>query len=109
MWRSRTRVPGKDPKFFDDEFAAHAKTARLIDELLGCVIPTADDIGSPGPPEWVRPGDLASWVAMERIVAFARKHRPDLFRLMVQTVEASQRPTETGAAFAADRPPTYAT
>jgi hypothetical protein len=87
-------------QFFDDEFRANALTARTIYDLMGRYIPSSDDIGPPGPLGWLRPGDLVSRTAMERIVESARQHRPDLFRLMVETIEASQRAAQTASSSA---------
>jgi hypothetical protein len=58
---------------------------------MGRYIPSAGDIRPPGPIGWTRPGDLASSAAMQRIVDFAREQHPDLFRLMLDSVEATTR------------------
>jgi hypothetical protein len=71
--------------FFDDEFAAHARTAAVIAGLIAKQIPSA-----PGPTDpvigWVRPGDLATRAGVNRILDLANEHQPALLREIVAQV-----------------------
>ena len=83
-------------KFFDDEVAAHARTAGVIADLIPKYIPSFGDIGPPNPVVgWVRPGDLATRDGVNRVLALAQEHQPELFR---QIVTESVRRREIGRA-----------
>ncbi len=69
-------------KFFDDELAAHARTAGVIAGLIAKHIPSVHDIGPPPPDpvfDWVRPGDLVTRDGINRILALAKDTSPSCF------------------------------
>ena len=73
-------------KFFDDEFAAHAKTASVIASLIARLIPSVEDIRPDPVVGWVRPADLATRAGVNKVLELANEHRPDLLREIVSQV-----------------------
>ena len=71
-----TRVP---QQFFIDEFAAHAKTAKIIASLVPKHIPQVGDIVPDEGVAWIRPGDLLSPGGVEWVMARLQTGNPAFF------------------------------
>jgi hypothetical protein len=65
--------------FFDKEFEAFARTAKIIASLVPKYIPTVGEIGSNDGINWIRPGDLASAEGINRIMTQIERNNPQLF------------------------------
>jgi hypothetical protein len=73
--------------FFDEEFAAHAKTAAIIARLIPKYIPTVDDIGSDEGINWLRPGDLASRSGIVRFMTEIETKQPEFYQEIVRELD----------------------
>ena len=65
-------------KFFDDERKAYEQVESVINDFNSKYSESVE-VGPLNPViGWVRPGDLASTEGLERIIALAKEHQPEL-------------------------------
>ncbi|MGB7962122.1 MAG: hypothetical protein WCF12_04055 [Propionicimonas sp.] len=73
-------------QYFDDESAAWGRAAKAIRDLNRRFSEVNIQIG-PNPPDpvigWLRPGDLATAASIQRFIALAEQHQPQLLRDVV--------------------------
>lgn len=78
-------------KFFDDEFAAHAQSARAIAKEIARRLPNLDDFYPPHPLELDIPAGLISPASVEHAIERLRLQNPEVYAEVIQGIGSTTK------------------